>query len=74
MNFLVDAQLPPALARWIATTGHQAAHVFDLGFHTANDPMIWERAGNALLTWLEPLWPEAVRRLEQGEKFIELRG
>ncbi len=109
MNFLVDAQLPPALARWIATQGHQATHVFDLGFHTADDPVIWERAKNdcaviiskdedfvdhwilsaapvqlvwvrkgncsnhALLAWLEPLWPDAVKRLEQGEKFIELR-
>jgi uncharacterized protein (DUF433 family) len=27
----------------------------------------------AALAWLEPLWPDAVKRLEQGEKFIELR-
>ena len=109
MNFLVDAQLPPAFARWISSQGHQAAHVLDLGFHTADDPAIWARArsehavivskdedfvdhwllsdqpvpfiwirkGNcsnrALLAWLEPLWPDAVKRLEQGEKFIELR-
>lgn len=44
MNFLVDAQLPPALARWIATKTHQAVHVFDLGFHTADDSAIWEHA------------------------------
>lgn len=110
MNFLVDAQLPPALARWIATKGHHAVHIFDVGFHTADDPIIWERARNeqaviiskdedfvdhwllsqqpvpliwvrkgncsnrALLGWLEPLWPAAVKRLEQGEKLIELRG
>jgi len=46
VSFLVDAQLPPALARWIAGQGHQAAHVFDLGFHRADDPVIWERALN----------------------------
>jgi uncharacterized protein (TIGR02246 family) len=46
VNFLVDAQLPPALARWIASQRHQATHVFDLGFHTADDPVIWERARN----------------------------
>jgi predicted nuclease of predicted toxin-antitoxin system len=109
VKFLVDAQLPPALARWIASQRHQAAHVFDLGFHTADDPVIWERARNdeaviiskdedfvdhwllssqpvsfvwirkgncsnsALVAWLEPLWSDAVKRLEQGEKFIELR-
>ena len=66
MNFLVDAQLPPALARWIASQNHQATHVFDLGFHTVDDPVIWERA-------LAPLWPAAVKRLEQGEKLVELR-
>ena len=109
MNFLVDAQLPPALGRWIAGQGHQDTHVFDLGFHTADDPVIWERANNeravidskdedfvdhwllsaepvqllwirkgncsnrALLDWLDPLWADAVKRLDQGEKFIELR-
>lgn len=44
MNFLVDAQLPPALARWISGEGHRAVHVFNLGFHTADDPVIWQRA------------------------------
>ena len=38
---------------------------------------VWIRKGNcsnqALLTWLEPMWADAVKRLEQGEKFIELR-
>lgn len=109
MNFLVDAQLPPALARWITSQGHRAVHVFDLGFHIAADPVIWQRAegdesviitkdedfvdrwllseqpvrlvwirkGNcsnsALLAWLQPLWPETVGRLEQGERLVELR-
>ena len=44
MNFLVDAQLPPSLARWIVSQGHQAKHVFDIGLETADDPVIWERA------------------------------
>ena len=44
MNFLVDAQLPPALARWITRQGHQATHVFEIGLQTADDPVIWERA------------------------------
>jgi hypothetical protein len=39
---------------------------------------VWIRKGNcsnaALMTWLEPLWPETVKRLEQGERLIELRG
>lgn len=31
MRFLVDAQLPPALARWLAAQGHEAEHVGDIG-------------------------------------------
>lgn len=124
MNFLIDAQLPPALARWLADQGHEALHVFDLGLHAAADtqiwefarnegaqmvigrrflwdgeeaviiskdedfvdrwllsdqpvPLVWIRKGNcsneALLAWIEPLWPDVVKRLEQGEKLIELR-
>jgi predicted nuclease of predicted toxin-antitoxin system len=30
MNFLVDAQLPRRLARWLATAGHDAIHTLDL--------------------------------------------
>ena len=30
MRFLVDAQLPPALARWLAAQGHETAHIGDL--------------------------------------------
>lgn len=41
MRFLVDAQLPPALARWLASQGHQADHVGDLGLAAAMDRVIW---------------------------------
>ena len=44
MNFLIDAQLPPALARWISGKGHRATHVFEIGFERADDPVIWDRA------------------------------
>jgi predicted nuclease of predicted toxin-antitoxin system len=109
VKFLVDSQLPPALARWISTQGHEAAHIVDLGLIADDDSKIWEyakkegaiiiskdedfadrwllsngevaliwiRKGNcsnhSLLSWLEPLWPEILRRLEQGERLIELR-
>lgn len=39
--------------------------------------LVWIRKGNcsnrALLAWLGPAWPDIVKRLEQGEKLIELR-
>jgi len=30
-------------------------------------------SNHALLEWLEPLWRDTLLRLEQGERFIELR-
>jgi len=44
MRFLVDAQLPPGLARWLVGQGHTAEHVFDLGLGCANDRTVWARA------------------------------
>jgi predicted nuclease of predicted toxin-antitoxin system len=44
MRFLVDAQLPPALARWLADSGHEAEHVGDLGLLEASDRIIWSQA------------------------------
>jgi predicted nuclease of predicted toxin-antitoxin system len=44
MRFLVDAQLPAALARWLAAEGHRAEHVADIGLAGAPDKAIWEYA------------------------------
>jgi predicted nuclease of predicted toxin-antitoxin system len=44
MRFLVDAQLPPALARWIAAQGYEAQHVADFGMAGAPDRAIWNKA------------------------------
>ena len=44
MNFLVDAQLPPGLARWLADQGHSAQHVNDVGLAGAEDFVIWNHA------------------------------
>jgi predicted nuclease of predicted toxin-antitoxin system len=44
MRFLVDAQLPPALARWLAANGHSAEHVADRQLEVASDTAIWEYA------------------------------
>ena len=42
MRFLVDAQLPPALARWLAANGHTAEHVADRHLEAASDSAIWD--------------------------------
>ncbi len=51
MRFLVDAQLPSALARWMAAKGHESEHVSDCGLSAATDPVIWDYAAgvNAII-------------------------
>ena len=44
MRFLVDAQLPPALARWISSQGYVAGHVLDLATARTSDRGIWDYA------------------------------
>jgi predicted nuclease of predicted toxin-antitoxin system len=109
MRFLVDAQLPPALAKWIADKGHSASAVRDQGLRNSDDGsianfaekndwivvtkdedivdrtlghkdgprVVWLRIGNStnrvLFAWLEPLWPEVIRRLQEGQHVIEVR-
>lgn len=51
MRFLVDAQLPPALAGWLRERGHEAEHVFDIGMVGASDADIsrYAEANGAVL-------------------------
>jgi predicted nuclease of predicted toxin-antitoxin system len=109
MNFLVDAQLPPALARLITSLGHRAVHVEEARLLLVNDkaiwahavnqqhiivtkdedfrnmlllatgsktPVVWIRIGNcsnaALTRWFQPLFPQVLEHLQQGEYLIEL--
>jgi predicted nuclease of predicted toxin-antitoxin system len=44
VRFLVDAQLPPALARWLVSRGHDAEHVADRELAAADDRTIWRHA------------------------------
>ena len=44
MRFLIDAQLPPALARWLEDRGHEATHVGAIGMVAASDAAIAARA------------------------------
>lgn len=47
MRFLVDAQLPAALARWLSAHGHFGEHVGDCGMADATDSVIWNYAQTA---------------------------
>lgn len=44
MRYLIDAQLPPALARWLRDRGDSADHVVDLELLGATDDEVWNRA------------------------------
>jgi predicted nuclease of predicted toxin-antitoxin system len=60
VRFLVDAQLPPALARWLAARGHEATHVLDHGLLEARDTAIWaeaQRRGAVLISKDEDFVP-----------------
>lgn len=44
MRFLIDAQLPPSLARLLRESGRQAEHVRELDLADADDAVIWSHA------------------------------
>ncbi len=44
LRFIVDANLPPALARALTTQGYQAEHVIDIGLRDSEDDPIWDYA------------------------------
>jgi predicted nuclease of predicted toxin-antitoxin system len=44
VKFLVDNQLPAALARFLASRGVECQHVLDAGLADATDAEIWEHA------------------------------
>jgi len=53
MRFLVDAQLPPAVAAWLRRKGHEAQTVKDVDLRDADDALIWsfaESTGATIVT------------------------
>ena len=74
MRFLVDAQLPPALARRIEGLGHAAEHVDDCGLATSADREIRAyaaRVGAVIITKDEDF---VVRKLlESGPPVVWVR-
>jgi predicted nuclease of predicted toxin-antitoxin system len=53
VRFLIDAQLPPTLAKHLSGQGHEANHVAEIGLNSAPDRVIWSHAaatGAVLIT------------------------
>ncbi len=75
MKFLVDAQLPPALAEWFSQQGHDAVAVRDLGLRDASDAALWmvaEREGWIIVT-KDDDFADRVMQSDQGPRVVWLR-
>jgi predicted nuclease of predicted toxin-antitoxin system len=75
MRFLVNAQLPPALARHLAAVGHPADHVDDIGLGSASDSAIWNKAletGATIITKDED-FPRRLGQSQGGPVIVWLR-
>lgn len=75
MRFLVDAQLPPALARWIEAQGHEAKAVREVGLREATDSTIWGYAaqGGWVVVTKDDDFAERAMRLDSGPQVVWLR-
>lgn len=74
MRFLIDAQLPPDLAKFLTSLGHEAKHVADCGLLTASDQEIWDYAvrRNAVILTKDHDFVEK-RNLFDGPQIVWLR-
>jgi predicted nuclease of predicted toxin-antitoxin system len=75
LRFLVDAQLPPKLAKSLVLLGHEAKHVIDIGMASASDEALWRHAvatGSVVITKDGDF---AVRRqsMRDGPKIVWIR-
>jgi predicted nuclease of predicted toxin-antitoxin system len=74
MKFLIDAQLPPALANWLIEAGHEAVALPEIGLRDATDVEICSYAvanGYIVITKDEDF--AALVHLRPGPKILWLR-
>ena len=75
MRFLVDAQLPPALAHHLQQYGLQSDHVSDIALLPADDSSIWNYALRNLWVVISKDEDVAIRRMasRSGPAVVWLR-
>ena len=75
MHFLIDNQLPSALAGWLRERGHDAEHVLNVGLAQAKDTPVWRYAQDqgAVLVAKDEDFAEWVRRGRIGPQVVWLR-
>ena len=75
MRFLVDNQLPAALATLLHEQGHDAEHVLELGLAQGKDNPIWQHAiaTQAAIVTKDEDFAEWARRGRAGPPVVWLR-
>jgi predicted nuclease of predicted toxin-antitoxin system len=75
VRFLVDTQLPAALAPWLTAHGHQAEHVLEVGLAQSKDTQLWRYAqdNGAVVVTKDEDFAEWVRRGRPGPAIVWLR-
>jgi len=75
MHFVVDAQLPPGLARVLAAQGHTAEHVFDRFPPNVSDTEIWQYAlsCNGVIVSKDEDFPQRALVAEKAPQVLWLR-
>ena len=61
MNFLVDNQLPLALAAFLRSRTHDAGHVIDISLSKSSDSVIWDYG-----------WRHGIEVISKDEDFFHL--
>lgn len=74
MRFLIDAQLPPGLARWLTVEGYPSDHVNDLGVGPATDSRIEAEARRlGVVVWSKDVDFAERARSKPGLQVVWLR-
>ncbi|MYE02536.1 MAG: hypothetical protein F4Y03_14935 [Alphaproteobacteria bacterium] len=74
MRFLIDAQLPPGLARWLTAEGYPSDHVNDLGIGPATDSRIEAEARRlGAVIWSKDVDFAEHARLKSGLQVVWIR-
>lgn len=75
MRFLVDAQLPPGLAQFLALHGCEAMAVRDAGLREATDSAIWSFAvaGDWVVVTKDEDFAERALHAQNGPQILWLR-
>ncbi len=75
MKFLVDAQLPPAVAQWLREAGHDAHAVREIGLREAEDEVIWNHAlgTGAVIVTKDEDFPTRAQRTIHSPVIVWLR-